>query len=288
LTEVPARAFTERLRTAQLRAASALCVGLDVDPRRLPVGLSRDRAGIEVFLRGIIEATADLACAYKPNLGFFEALGDDGFPLLRDTLRAIPPGVITIADGKRGDIGATAERYATALFEVLGFDAATVNPYQGRDSVEPYVEQPAHGAFLLCKTSNPGSEDFQDLLCGEPGRQAPLYEVVALRAVQWNTRQNVGLVVGATYPDQLSRVRLIAPGLPILVPGVGTQGGDAAESIRRSAAHDGTLGVINVSRQILYASEGSDWREAARREALALRDAMRSALAEGPRGAHAR
>jgi orotidine-5'-phosphate decarboxylase len=272
------------LRAVQRRARSALCVGLDVDPRKLPGGLAADRQGIEVFIRGIIDATADLVCAYKPNLGFFEAMGEDSFRLLRATRDAISRETIAIADGKRGDIGTTAERYAAALFEVLDFDAATVNPYQGGDSIEAYLTDPSRGALVLCKTSNPGSVDFQDLVCRDGTEERPLFEIVALRAAAWNARGNVGLVVGATFPAQLARVRALAPSLPILIPGVGTQGGDAAESVELGAAADGTLAIVSVSRQVLYASAGADWREAARREAQALRDAMRSAVATPSQG----
>lgn len=275
----PVETFNTRLQRVQRARGSALCVGLDVDPRRLPTGISADRRGIERFTRGIIEATADLVCAYKPNLAFFEAMGEHGYHILRAALAAIPGGIITIADGKRGDIGTTAERNAAALFEVYGFDAATLNPYQGRDSLEPYLADATRGGFILCKTSNPGSNDFQELICMDGDGPAPLYEVVARRAVAWNERGNVGLVVGATFPEQLSRVRGTAPTLPILIPGVGAQGGDAVESVRRGAAPDGTLAVVNVGRQILYASSGRDWAERARREAEALRDAMRAAVA---------
>jgi orotidine-5'-phosphate decarboxylase len=249
---------------------------LDVDPRRLPEGLSRDRAGVDRFVRGIVEATADIVCAYKPNLAFYEALGEDGFALLRSSLACIPEGVLTIADGKRGDIGNTAERSAEAIFSVLGFDAMTVNPYQGEDSLAPYLEDPRRGVFALCKTSNPGSADFQDLVCRDGDQERPLFEVVASRAVRWNRQGNLGLVVGATYPAQLARVRELAPDLPLLIPGVGIQGGDAAESIRLGASTSGYLAVVSVSRQVLYASSGSDWQAAARREALALRDGMRT------------
>ncbi len=268
-------AFVDRLRAAQRARGSALCVGLDVDPRRMPVGLEPDRKGIEHFIRGIVDATAEFASVYKPNLAFFEAMGDEGFAILRAAVLAMPPGVITLADGKRGDIGTTAERYAAAIFEVGGFDAATLNPYQGHDSMEPYLADRSRGGFILCKTSNPGSDDFQELMCGDGADRAPLYEIVARRAVAWNALGNVGLVVGATFPEQLSRVRAIAPDLPILIPGVGTQGGDAAEAIQRGAAADGTLAVVSVSRQILYASAGADWAQAAGREARALRDALR-------------
>ena len=270
-------AFNDRLRTVQRETASSLCIGLDVDPTRLPQGLSQDHLGFDRFVRGIIEATSDLVCAYKPNLAFYEAMGEHGYRLLRESLDAIPDGLLTIADAKRGDIGTTAERYAAAVFEVLGFDAMTVNPYQGSDSVEPYIRNGEHGAFVLCKTSNPGSEDFQDLRCEDEGG-APLWQVVARRALRWNERDNVGLVVGATYPEDLARVRELAPDLPILIPGVGTQGGDAADSVRFGAAADGTFAVVNASRQVLYASASGDWQQAARREAMSLRDAMRSAI----------
>jgi orotidine-5'-phosphate decarboxylase len=269
--------FTEKLRAIQRAQGSSLCVGLDVDERRLPADLTSDARGVERFVRGIVEATADLVCAYKPNLAFFEAMGEPGFGILKGALAAVPPGVITIADGKRGDIGTTAERYAAALFEVLGFDAATLNPYQGHDSLEPYLADRTRGGFVLCKTSNPGSDDFQELICEVEGSTAPLYEIVARRAVEWNRLGNIGLVVGATFPNQLSRVRSLAPELPILIPGVGTQGGDAAESIQRGAAADGTLAVVNVARQVLYASSGADWAARARSEAQELRDAMRAA-----------
>ncbi len=268
-------AFRERLRAAQIAAGSALCVGIDVDPDKLPDGLDRNAAGVERFIRGIIDATSDLVSVYKPNLAFFEALGEDGPRLVKSTLAAIPASIITIGDAKRGDMGNSAERYAAALFGVFGFDAITVNPYQGTDAIEPYIQDPARGAFMLCKTSNPGSVDFQDLLCSYEGEQRPLHEVVALRAVGWNTRGNVGLVVGATFPRDLGRIRQLAPELPILVPAVGTQGGDAEEAIRYGATADGTLAVVSVSRQVLYASSGPDWAAAARREAQALRDALR-------------
>jgi orotidine-5'-phosphate decarboxylase len=275
--------FNTRLRAVQRGTESVLCVGLDVDPVRLPAGLSRDHHGFERFVRGIVEATADLVCAYKPNLAFYEAMGEHCHGLLRASLAAIPDELITIADAKRGDIGTTAERYAAAIFDELGFDAMTVNPYQGADSVEPYIRDSGHGALVLCKTSNPGSADFQDLRVDEEGG-APLWEIVARRASGWNVGGNVGLVVGATYPEQLARVRGLVPDLPILIPGVGVQGGDPADAARLGVAADGTLAIVNASRQVLYASAGSDWQEAARREALALRDAMRSARPASPAG----
>lgn len=267
--------FNQRLREVQQRTGSALCVGIDVDPSRLPQGVSRDPWGVQRFIRGIIDATSDLVCAYKPNLAFFEAMGEEGPRLVNATLKAIPDGIITIGDAKRGDMGNTAERYAAALFGYFGFDAITVNPYQGTDAVEPYIQDPAHGALMLCKTSNPGSVDFQDLLVEQDGKRMPLYEAVARRAVAWNTRGNVGLVIGATFPEDLGRIRGIAADLPILIPGVGTQGGDAADAMKYGAAADGTLAIVNASRQVLYASSGSDWAAAARREAEALLESLR-------------
>lgn len=267
--------FRERLRAAQIATGSALCVGIDVDPGRLPEGIDRNAAGVERFVRGIIEATSDLVCAYKPNVAFFEALGEDSPRLLKSTLAEIPGTIITIGDAKRGDLGNTAERYAYALFDFFGFDAITVNPYQGGDSLEPYLAYPSRGAFILCKTSNPGSVDFQDLLVESEGERRPLYEMVARKALEWNTRGNVGLVVGVTFPKDLARMRALAPELPILIPGVGVQGGDAAEAIEYGAAADGTLAVVSASRQVLYASAGPDWAEGARREALSLRDSLR-------------
>jgi orotidine-5'-phosphate decarboxylase len=207
-------------------------------------------------------------------------MGQDCYHLLRATIDLVAGrSVMTIGDGKRGDIGTSAERYARALFEVLGFDAATVNPYQGYDSVKPYLTDPSRGAFVLCKTSNPGSDDFQDLAVDYDGSRMPLFEAVVRRALDWNVAGNVGLVVGATYPSQLGGVRALAPDVPILIPGVGAQGGDAAESVRLGASADGTLAVVSASRQVLYASSGPDWQAAARREAMALRDAMRDAVA---------
>jgi len=272
--------FTQRLRQAQRASDSALCVGLDIDPSRMPVGIAPRRQGLVRFLRGIIESTADLVCAYKPNLAFFEALGAEGWSILHEVLLSIPDGLITIADGKRGDIGSTAERYAAAVFQELNFDAITVNPYQGADSIEPYLADQTRGAFILCKTSNPGSMDFQELLCRFADTEAPLFEIVARKAVALDVLGNVGLVVGATYPEQLARVRALAPHQPILIPGVGTQGGDAAESIRKGAASDGTLAIVNVSRQVLYASSDSNWETIARSEARGLRDLMRNDQAE--------
>jgi orotidine-5'-phosphate decarboxylase len=179
------------------------------------------RHDILEFNRGIIDATADLVCAYKPNLAFYEAFGLEGLVALEKTVKYIPEGIPVIGDAKRGDIGNTARRYAEALFSAFGFDAATLNPYLGYDSVEPFLEYPDKGVFILCRTSNPGALDFQALRCGD----VPLYEVVAQKAKEWDRYGNIGLVVGATYPEELRRIRQLCPQMPLLIPGLGAQGG---------------------------------------------------------------
>jgi orotidine-5'-phosphate decarboxylase len=258
--------FREKLEAATARNGSLLCVGLDPDPARLPV----DDVG--EFNRAIVEATADLVCAYKPNLAFYEALGEEGYAALRKTLEAIPPHIPTIADGKRGDIGNTARAYARAVFDVLGFDAVTVNPYLGGDSLEPFIEREDRGVFVLCRTSNPGAADIQDLAVASDGGSRPLYEVLAELARDWNTRGNVGLVTGATYPEELRRVRELCPEMVLLVPGVGAQAGDLAAAVRGGVDARGGGMLVNASRGVLYASKGADFAEAAREAARALRD----------------
>ena len=259
--------FVEKLADAMQRNRSLVCVGLDPDPARMPEGL-----GVAEFNRAIMDATADLVCAYKPNLAFYEALGTAGHAALRRTLQHVPDGIPVIADAKRGDIGNTAAAYARAIFDDLGFDATTVNPYLGGDSLEPFLEYGDRGVFILCRTSNPGSADFQSLLCEQEGSLKPLYEIVALKAGSWNQRGNVGLVVGATYPDELNSIRRQHPDIPLLVPGVGAQGGDVARTIRSGLDARGRGLVINSSRQVLYASSGGDFAEAARDAVSALRD----------------
>jgi orotidine-5'-phosphate decarboxylase len=279
-----AMGFFHKLARAAERNDSLLCVGLDPDPERLP-SAAKD---VAAFQRAIIDATCDLVCAYKPNLAFYEAMGEAGLGALRGTLAAIPADVPVIADAKRGDVGHTARAYARALFDYWGFDAVTVNPYLGADSLEPFLEREDRGVFLLCRTSNPGARDLQDLpvLLGEGGGQAgsaqpfdgsrtrPLFEVVAERAKEWNTRGNAGLVVGATYPEELGRLREICPEMTFLVPGVGAQGGDLEACLRLGLNAEGGGLIINVSRQVLYASRGEDFAAAARQVALALRDEM--------------
>jgi orotidine-5'-phosphate decarboxylase len=262
--------FIEKLRKVQRKNKSLLCVGLDTDPSKLPRHLGASANAVLKFNREIIDATSDLVCAYKLNLAFYEALGEKSWHVLSETLAAIPKAIITIGDGKRGDIGNTAERYASALYGELGFDSATVNPYLGFDSVEPFIRSDEHCAFVLALTSNKGSNDFQRLIIH--GR--PLYERIVQATLKWNTKKNVGLVVGATHPAELKPLRDLAPSMPILIPGIGSQGGDLESAVRFGCDKHGFLAVINASRSVLYASSGKDFAAAARAEAQHLRKQM--------------
>jgi orotidine-5'-phosphate decarboxylase len=255
--------FRDKLVEASRRNQSLLCVGLDPDPSLLK------GQGVVTYVQAIIEATQDLVCAYKPNLAFFEALGTGGMQALLKALRGVPTHVPVIADAKRADIASTSRFYAHALFDAYDFDAATVNPYLGHDSVEPFLEYADRGVFLLCRTSNPGAEDLQSLHLAD-GR--PLFEAVAELANRWNTRGNVGLVVGATWPEELERIRAICRDLPILLPGVGAQGADLTEALRAGLDAEGGGVIVTSSRQVLYASSTDDFAQAARRAALNLRD----------------
>lgn len=278
-------AFTDKLAAGVNRNRSLLCIGLDVDPRLAPPSLVGGDGWIERFVLQIVEATSDLVCAYKPNLAFYEALGLAGYQGLRRILDGLPKDVLVIADAKRGDIGNTAEAYARAIFDVWGFDAVTVNPYLGGDTLKPFLSYRDRGVLVLCKTSNSGSGDLQDLEVTWRGQAVPLYETVASRAVGLNAAGNCGLVVGATYPRQLERVRAIAPDLPILIPGVGAQGGDLEASVAAGLDRSGRGIIVNVARGVLYASSGSDWRQAARASAVDLRDRIEATRQEQMDGA---
>jgi len=262
--------FLEKLTATIARNNSTLCIGLDPTLDTLPEGVERTPEGVLRFNREIIAATADLACAYKPNLAFYEALGIDGWRVLRDTVRAVPAGVPVIADAKRADIGSTAAAYATAIYDVLGCDACTVNPYLGFDAIAPFIARPGSFAFVLCRTSNPGARDLQDVTTGDG---LPLYEHVA-RWVQRQGRPNsCGLVVGATDPAAARRVAAAAPDLWLLAPGLGPQGGDlegTARALGPSAAHT----LWNASRGITGAVRGRDYAAKAREAARLLREQL--------------
>jgi orotidine-5'-phosphate decarboxylase len=235
------------------------------------------RTGSRPGAEAIVEATYDLVCAYKPNLAFYEAMGVEGLRSLAATVGCIPDTVPVIGDAKRGDIGNTAGAYARALFEGYGFDAVTVSPYLGGDSLEPFLEYEGKGVFVLCRTSNPGSADLQELKV----EGQPLYEVVAKKALEWNKNGNIGLVVGATYPDDLKRVRGICADMPILIPGVGRQGGDLAAAVRNGVDANKEKAIINSSRSIIFASKEKDFAEVARVEAMKMRDEINRCLKGG-------
>jgi orotidine-5'-phosphate decarboxylase len=259
--------FNEKLQKITLKNRSLVCVGLDPDAKLMP-----EKVGIFEFNKAIIEATSDLVCAYKPNLAFYEARGDEGMEALKRTLKCIPADIPVIADGKRADIGNTSRAYAVALFDILGFDAATVNPYLGFDAIEPFLQYKDKNIIILCRTSNAGAKDFQSLLCQTPGGMRPLYEIVADKARQWNVNQNIGLVVGATYPEELKTIRGMVPDMPLLIPGIGAQGGDVAVTVKYGVSPQGDKAIINSSRGIIHVSKGRDFAEAARRAAQTLRD----------------
>lgn len=269
--------FNDRLRSVQESRSSVLCVGLDPDPARIPEHLLEMYSlpdAVATFNRAIIEATSTHACAFKLNLAFYEIMGRDGWDVLEDSLQHIPTGVITIADAKRADIGNSARFYAEAIFDQFRFDACTVAPYMGRDSVVPFLEHPGRAAFVLARTSNPGAADFQHTDCsGEP-----LYLRVARYVAQWSEESTgeAGLVAGATDASALSELRAACPTLPFLIPGVGAQGGEAAAVIEAAETEDGLV-LVNSSRQILYASDGPDFAEAAAREASAMQETLEAA-----------
>jgi len=270
--------FVDRLLAASRSNRSLVCVGLDPDPDLMPV------PDVLEFNKAIVDATKDLVCAYKPNLPFYEALGLRGLEALEETvsfIRATAPGVVVVGDGKRGDIASTNAKYAQALFEAWGFDAATVNGYAGGESLEPFLAYDDKGVFVWCRSSNPGAQEFQDLRVSPEGADMALYEWMAMRASRWNTRGNVGLVVGSTYPDQLRVVRANCPGMPILIPAVGAQGGDLDSSVRLGLDGAAFNILISSSRGITYASpDRSDFAEAARQAASQLRDRINRVLAE--------
>ncbi len=270
--------FTEMLQNAGQRNASMLCVGLDPDPARFPGAWRGDASKIADFCNRIVDVTADLAIAFKPQIAYFAAhRAEDQLERIVAHIRRVAPHVPVILDAKRGDIGSTAEQYAIEAFDRYDSDAVTLSPFMGFDSVQPYLKYPGKGAFLLCRTSNPGGDDLQSQrLASVPG-QPLLYEHIAqLAQGPWNLNGQLGLVVGATYPAEIARVRALAPTVPLLVPGVGAQGGDAKATVQAGWTQDGSL-VVNSSRAVLYASSGDDFADAARRVARDTRDQLQAA-----------
>ena len=275
--------FLDMLRAAERQNSSMVCVGLDPEPARFPGALRGDASRIFDFCAAIVEATADLVMAFKPQIAYFAAhRAEDQLERLMAHMRQVAPGVPVILDAKRGDIGSTAAQYAVEAFERYGADAVTLSPFMGFDSVEPYLKYHGKGAFLLCRTSNPGGDDLQSQRLASVAGEPLLYEHVArLAQGPWNLNGQLGLVVGATYPAEIERVRAIAPTLPLLIPGVGAQGGDAVATVKagwRGDAHATVAPIIvNSSRAILYASAGADFAQAARMEAARMRELLQSA-----------
>ena len=270
--------FIDMLHDAQRRNGSMLCVGLDPEPARFPAGIRGDAGKIYDFCARIVDATADLVIAFKPQIAYFAAHRAEGqLEKLMEHMRRTAPHVPVILDAKRGDIGSTAEQYAKEAFDRYGADAVTLSPFMGFDSIQPYLKYAGKGAFLLCRTSNPGGDDLQNQRLSSVPGQPLLYEHVArLAQGPWNTNGQLGLVVGATYPTEIDAVRKLAPTVPLLIPGVGAQGGDAIATVKAGWRADAPI-VVSSSRAILYASDAEGYAEAARREARRTRDLLESA-----------
>jgi orotidine-5'-phosphate decarboxylase len=275
--------FLDQLRTAERQNGSLLCVGLDPDPAKFPDRYRGDASKIYDFCASIVDATADLVIAFKPQIAYFAAhRAEAQLEQLMAHMRSTAPQVPIILDAKRGDIGSTAEQYAIEAFERYGADAVTLSPFMGFDSVQPYLKYHGKGAFLLCRTSNPGGDDLQNQRLSTVDGSPLLYEHIAhLAHGSWNLNGQLGLVVGATYPAEIERVRAVAPTLPLLIPGVGAQGGDAVATVKagwRSANGETTAPiVVNSSRAILYASSAQDYVQAARSAAVLTRDLLKAA-----------
>jgi orotidine-5'-phosphate decarboxylase len=277
--------FLDMLARAERQNNSMLCVGLDPEPTKFPDRIKGDSNKIYDFCAAIVDATADVVNSFKPQIAYFAAHRAEGqLERLMEHMRRVAPHVPIILDAKRGDIGSTAEQYAIEAFERYGADAVTLSPFMGWDSVAPYLKYHGKGAFLLCRTSNPGGDDLQNQRLASVEGQPLMYEHIAkLAQGPWNLNGQLGLVVGATYPKEIERVRELAPTVPLLIPGVGAQGGDAVATVKAGLRVSGgeTTGpiIVNSSRAILYASKGDDFAEAARRVALQTRETLQAAKA---------
>jgi orotidine-5'-phosphate decarboxylase len=263
---------TSELKEIQRKNDSMLCVGLDLDRKKIPPEFATTTKGLYNFAVAIIEATSDLIAAYKMNMAFFCDLGTDGLSLLEKIIQRIPDELVVILDGKWGDIGNTAAHYAAAAFERFKADWVTLNPYMGYDSIRPFLDYKDKGAFILCLTSNPGSRDFQFLHV----LNKPIYMFVAEKAAYWNKEDNLGLVVGATHHEQLAYIRKAADDLPILIPGVGAQGGDLERAIIAGTDNFKRTALITISRSITYASQESNFAAAARSETEKMNSIIRN------------
>lgn len=267
--------FMQALRTRWHTSDSLVCVGLDPEPSKFPARFANDPDATFAFCRDIVDATAEFAACFKPQIAHFAALGaEDALQRLIAHIHKTHPGIPVILDAKRGDIGSTAQHYASEAFDRYRADAVTANPYLGRDSVQPFLDRADRGVVILCRTSNPGAGDLQDLVTSDDGRaERPLYQHVAeMVASEWNGNDNCALVVGATWPEQLREVRAIVGDMPLLIPGIGAQGGDVAAVMRHGRTVDGTGLLVSSSRAILYAGNDDGFAEAAANAARALRD----------------
>jgi orotidine-5'-phosphate decarboxylase len=260
------KTFYQKLSGIWKKHDSLLCVGLDNDFDKLPVVVKKQKFPQYVFNKAIIDATHDLVCAYKPNSAFYEARGAQGIAELKmtcDYLRKKYPDIVIILDAKRADIGNTNNGYVTFAYEYLGVDAVTLHPYLGREAIQPFLDRKEKGSIILCRTSNPGAGEFQD----------DIYQKVAMRVAKyWNANNNCALVVGATYPAELAIVRRIVKNMPLLIPGIGTQGGDIEKTVRAGVNSHGAGAIINASRNVIFASSGADFAQKAREEAQKLKN----------------
>ena len=261
--------FKQKLLNISHKNNSLLCVGLDIDKEKMPKFLFESSKNPYLdFNKSIIDVTKDLVCAYKLNMAFYEVFGKDGLELLEKTIQYVPKDIVVILDGKRNDIGNTARKYAQSLFETLKADAVTVNPYLGKDGVAPFLEYGDKCSFILCRTSNASASDFQDLNVST----IPLYQIIAKKIKEWNEKDNCGAVVGATYPDELKIIRyILGDDIPLLIPGIGKQGGDVKKTIKNGTSSKGEMAVINSSRGIIFAGNNENFAENSREKALFLK-----------------
>jgi len=268
--------FNEKLDKIVKKNNSLLCVGLDIDKEKMPKFLfEKSKNPYIIFNKSIIDKTKDLVCAYKLNMAFYEFFGKTGYELLEKTINYIPKDIVIILDGKRNDIGNTAKKYAKSLFEILNADAVTVNPYLGIDGIKPFLDYKDRCSFILCRTSNSSAGDFQDLRT----REIPLYESVAQKIKQWNRNGNCGAVVGATFPEELKNIRnILGEDIPILIPGIGAQGGDVKKTVEYGTNSNGRMAIIVSSRSIIYAGNDIDYEEKSRSEAENLKNKINQHL----------
>jgi orotidine-5'-phosphate decarboxylase len=264
--------FKDKLSNIVNNNNSLLCIGLDVDKDKIPKFLfETSKSPYLDFNKSIIDNTKDIVCAYKLNMAFYESIGTNGHVIIKKTLEYIPKNIIIIIDGKRNDIGNSARMYAKSIFEILGADSTTVNPYLGLDGIKPFLEYKNKCSFILCRTSNPSAIDLQDQIVSN----TPLYQKVAMKIKKWNYNNNCGVVVGATYPNELKIIRrILGNEIPFLIPGIGKQGGDIEKTIKNGTNTKGEMVIINSSRGIIYAEDNEKFAEHSRETAIKVKDSI--------------